>query len=244
MFKQTGKRIGSDSGARDVAVSRMFDSPNVVTVKGDKIAENEAVLVEVKDVERMKLQAGAGAEENVVRSFTQEVPGLKTNKNALRLAKSLLARIENGAPLVQIMGLVNATSIQPGDVVTINLPVHGLNGLFAVFETTHNYEDGTSDFVVAQYEKGIEGILSDLQSNIGNVSGNEEVTASSSMTIALSSSAKLVIVHRIVARSNNNTKMTIGHRASTTDRKGAIGVQGGNRRALPTWNVKEQAVCG
>ena len=53
------------------------------------------------------------------------------------------------------------------------------------------------------------------------------------MTIALSSSAKLVIVHRIVARSNNNTKMTIGHRASATDRKGAIGVQGGNRRALP-----------
>tara|TARA_R100001463_G_scaffold60832_6_gene113474 strand:- start:638 stop:3784 length:3147 start_codon:yes stop_codon:yes gene_type:complete len=233
VFRQTGKRIGSDSGARDVSVSRMFDSPNVVTVKGDKIAENEAVLVEVKDVERMKLQAGAGADENVVRSFTQAVPGLKTNKNALRLAKSLLARIENGAPLVQIMGLLNATSVQPGDVVTINLPVHGLNGLFAVFETTHNYEDGTSNFVVAQYEKGIEGILSDLQSNIGNVSGNEEVAASSSMTIALSSSAKLVIVHRIVARSNNNTKMTIGHRASATDRKGAIGVQGGNRRALP-----------
>ena len=69
VFKQTGKRIGSDSGARDVAVSRMFDSPNVVTVKGDKIAENEAVLVEVKDVERMKLQAGAGAEENVKSAF-------------------------------------------------------------------------------------------------------------------------------------------------------------------------------
>ena len=233
VFRQTGKRIGADSGARDVSVSRMFDSPNVVTVKGDKIAENETVLVEVKDVERMKLQAGAGAEENVVRSFTQEVPGLKTNKNALRLAKSLLARIENGAPLIQIMGLVNATSVQPGDVITVNLPVHGLNGLFAVFETTHNYEDGTSDFVVAQYEKGIEGILSDLQSNIGNASGNEEVTASSSMSIALSSSAKIVVVHRIVARSNNNTKMTIGHRASATDRKGAIGVQGGNRRALP-----------
>ncbi len=239
IFKETGIRIGSDSGARDVVVSRMFDSPNVVAVKGDKIAENESILVEVKDVERMKLQAGAGSNENVVRSYTQEVPGLKTNKNALRLAKSLLARVENGAPMVRVMGMVNATSVQPGDVITLDLSVHGLSGLFAVFETTHNYENGTSDFVVAQYEKGISGILSDLQASIGNAAGNDDsLVNSESISVALSTSVKIVTVHRIIARQNNNTKMTIGHRASATNKKGQIGVRNAinpanTYRALP-----------
>jgi hypothetical protein len=238
IFKETGKRIGADSGARDIVVSRMFDSPNVVAVQGDKVAENESILVEVKDVERMKLQAGAGAEQNVVRSFTQEVPGLKTRKTAIRLAKSLLARIENGAPMIRVMGMVNATSIHPGDVIRIDLSVHGLSGLFAVFETTHNYESGTSDFVIAQYEKGISGILSDLQASIGNASGNQEVINSESVTVALSSSVKVITVHRIVARRNNNTRMTIGHRATATDKKGQIGIRNAinpanKYRALP-----------
>jgi len=238
VFKETGKRIGADSGARDIVVSRMFDSPNVVAVKGDKIAENESVLVEVKDIERMKLQAGAGSDENVVRSYTQEVPGLKTRKTAIRLAKSLLSRIENGAPMIRVIGMVNATSVHPGDVISVDLSTHGLKGLFAVFETTHNYESGTSDFVIAQYEKGISGILSDLQASIGNSAGNEELVSQDSITVSLSSSVKLITVHRIVTRSNNNTRMTIGHRASIINSKGQIGVRkaidpANTYRALP-----------
>ena len=233
VFKETGKRLGSDSGARDISVSKMFDSPNVVAVEGDRIAENETIFVEVKDVERMKTQAGAGSDQDVVRALRQEVPGLKTEKEALKLAKSLLSRVENGAPMVRIMGMIQATSLQPGDVITLDLSTHGLVGLFAIFEATHNYEEGTSDFVVAQYEKGIEGILSDIQASVGNMTSQERPLNQDRVVVSLSTSTKLVVVHRIVARNNNNTRMIIGHRSSPTDRKGAIGVQGGNKRALP-----------
>jgi len=233
VFKETGKRLGSDSGARDISVSKMFDSPNVVAVEGDRIAENETIFVEVKDVERMKKQAGAGSDQDVVRALRQEVPGLKTEKEALKLAKSLLSRVENGAPMVRIMGMIQATSLQPGDVITLDLSTHGLVGLFAIFEATHNYEEGTSDFVVAQYEKGIEGILSDIQASVGNMTSQERPLNQDRTVVSLSTSTKLVVVHRIIARNNNNTRMIIGHRSSATDRKGAIGVQGGNKRALP-----------
>ena len=73
---------------------------------------------------------------NLVRTLRQEIPGLKTNNEALKLAKSILARAENGAPLIHIKGAIKASMIQPGEIVNINLPNHGLRGEYMVFEAT------------------------------------------------------------------------------------------------------------
>ena len=42
-------------------------------------------------------------------------------------------------------------------------------------EATHDYTNLKSDFIIAQYDKGIEGILSDLQAVSGNSAPLDEL---------------------------------------------------------------------
>ena len=53
-FRETNIRLGLDSGASDIQVSKMFDSPNQVVIIGDIVAENERIEVTVKDLEKMR----------------------------------------------------------------------------------------------------------------------------------------------------------------------------------------------
>ena len=121
-FNGRGATLGVGSGIRSLVVSKMFDSPNEIVVVGDSLAQNERVFVVVKDPERMKNEASKGATSNMVRTLRQEIPGLKTNAEARQLAKTILARAENGAPLVTLEGAFRSSSIQPGEIVKIDLP--------------------------------------------------------------------------------------------------------------------------
>jgi hypothetical protein len=230
-FTNRGSVLGIGSGIRQIDVSKMYDSPNEIVVVGDQLAENERVFVVVKDLEKMKKNANKGANSNLVRTLRQEIPGLKTNTEALKLAKSILSRAENDAPLVTIGGAVKASSIQPGEIVKLNLPTHGVNGDFVVFEAEHDYNTLLSNFIVAQYEKGIEGLLSDIQA----VSGNSEPLDESAgqvvevFEVSLSSNIEVVAVHRVSVRSVNNDGFIIG--AKHTNGMGKIGVRDGNKRA-------------
>ena len=229
-FNSRGATLGIGSGIRSLTVSKMFDSPNEIVVVGDPIAENERVFVVVKDLEKMKNEASRGAGSNMVRTLRQEIPGLKTNTEALKLAKSILARAENGAPLVTLEGAFRASSIQPGEIVKVDLPTHGLRGDFAVFEATHNFSTMMSNFVVAQYDKGIEGILSDLQAVSGNSSPLDESAGQvvDVAEVSMSAGINVVAVHKVFVRSVSNTGFIIG--AKHTNGMGKIGVRDGNKR--------------
>ena len=91
-FVNRGSTLGLGSAILKVGVSKMYDSPNEIVVVGDEMASNERVFVIVKDLEKMKMNANKGAEGNLVRTLRQDIPGLKTNIEALRLVKSVLAR--------------------------------------------------------------------------------------------------------------------------------------------------------
>jgi hypothetical protein len=240
IFNDRGMRIGVDSGARSVNVSRLFDSPNEVIVVGDLNAQNERVFVVVRDLERMREAGGAGATENMIRTLRQEVPGITTKSEAIRIAKSILNRAENGAPMVTIQQMLNATSISPGEIIDVDMSTHGLKGKFAVFEATHSYNDGRSDLVVAQYDKGIEGILSDIQSVTGNSSSTQKPSGESVHVaeVSLSGKVRVVAVHRVAIRSVNNTGFIIG--AKHSGGMGQIGVRTGNKRGLPIGNSKSR----
>ena len=237
-FKNKGATIGMGSIVKSVGVSRMIDSPNEVIVSGDDLASNEKVFVAIKDPERMRSEAGKGATSNLARVLRQNIPGLKTKQEAMKLAKSILARTENTTPVIEIKGAVRATDITPGDMINIDLPLHGLRGEYAVFESEHNYNQLESNFVVGQYDKGIEGLLSDLQS----VSSTNEPTDESASTIvdlvelAVSGAIKVKAVHRISVRSVNNRGFLIG--AKEAKGMGKIGVRSGNKRALPIGQSK------
>jgi hypothetical protein len=232
-FTNRGTTLGLGSAIQSVSVSKMFDSPNEIVVVGDPLAENERVFVVVKDVERMKKEASKGARNNMVRTLRQEIPGLKTNAEALKLAKSILARSENSAPLVTLQGAFKASSIQPGEIISLELPTHGLRGEYAVFEARHDYTNLKSDFIVGQYDKGIEGILSDLQAVSGNSAPLDGAagTVVDVAEISMSSGINVVAVHKVFVRNVSNAGFIIG--AKHTNGMGKIGVRDGNKRGRP-----------
>ncbi len=113
VFVGRDKRIGSSSGPQTIEVSSMLEMANHVIVEGDKIAENEQVRAEVKDLEKAKMMGGEGNEEGVLRTATQMVPGLKEPSMALRMAKQFMNRTESGASMLRVGGLVKASHINP-----------------------------------------------------------------------------------------------------------------------------------
>jgi len=149
----------------------------------------------------------------------------------LKLGKSILSRIENSVPLVKLRGAIKSSSIQPGEIIALDLPAHGLRGDYVVFEAKHNYAMMSSDFTVAQYDKGIEGILSDLQAVSGNTMPLDE-SAGNTVDIAevsMSGNIRVVAVHRIYIRNVSNQGFIIG--AKHSQGMGKIGVRDNNKRA-------------
>ncbi len=240
MFLNRGTAIGMGTAVRAAGVSRMIDSPNEVVVVGDKLADNEVVYVAIKDPERMRSEAGAGATTSLAKTLRQDIPGLKTKQEATKLAKSILARTENKSPIIEIKGAVKATGIIPGEMVRVDLPIHNIRGEYAVFEAEHDYTNLESNLIIAQYDKGIEGILSDLQAFTGNSSPANESASSlvDVVELSVSGAIKINAVHRISVRSVNNRGFLIG--AKEAKGMGKIGVRSGNKRALPIGQSKSR----
>ena len=239
-FNNRGTSIGTGTPVKAVGVSKMIDSPNEVVVVGDSLAANETVYVAIKDPERMKKEAGAGATSNLAKTLRQDIPGLKTKQEAVKLAKSILARTENKSPIIEIKGALKMTNITPGEMVNVDLPMHNIRGNFAVFEAEHDYSNLESNFVIGQYDKGIEGILSDLQAFTGNSSPADESASSivDVVELTVSGAIKINAVHRISVRSVNNRGFIIG--AKEAKGMGKIGVRTGNKRSLPIGQSKSK----
>jgi len=239
VFDDTGIRLGVENGAENIIVSRLFDSPNEIVIVGDVIAGNEIVFIRIRDSERVR-EAAANGEEGMIKTLRQQIPGLKTVKEARAIAKSLLSRVENGAPMLNIMGMMNATSVSAGDLISINLPTHGVVGKFAVFECKHTHSTGKTDLVVAQYEKGIEGILADVRSSMVSMSGLNESAGDAKVAenLSLSTSIQVIAVHRITVRNTNNTGFVIG--AKHKNGLGSIGVRDNAKRGVPLGSSKSR----
>ena len=50
-----------------------------------------------------------------------------------------------------------------GEIIRVDFPAEGIKGEFAVW--VNRLQHGAADIVIGQYEKGIEGLLADLQSS-------------------------------------------------------------------------------
>ncbi len=230
VFVGRDKKVGSSSGPQTIEVSSMLEMANHVIVEGDKIAENERVRGEVKDLEKAKKMGGEGNEEGLLRTATQIVPGLKEPSLALRMAKQFMNRTESGASMLRIGGLVKASHIQPGEIINVDFSNEGVKGQFAVFESTTNSTTGFTDLVIGQYEKGIEGILADLLSSTAATSQEDPSRLKERTEISLSGSIRLVAASRVRTRLVNNTRLIIGGRwrsGSVNTPLGAIGLKGG-----------------
>lgn len=232
VFKEKGIRIGIENGVEAVHVSKLFDSPNEIVIVGDVIAGNEIVFIRVRDSEKIR-QASAGGEEEVIKTLRQHIPGVKSVSAARKLAKTLLARAENGAPMIVMQGLMNATSVEAGDIIDVNLPTQGVVGKFVVFEAKHHYQSLKTNLTIAQYEKGIEGILADLKTNTVDVSGLSASSGDKDIkeNLAMSASVAIISVHRVRVRNVNETGFIIGARHKNG--LGKIGVRDGNKKGFP-----------
>ena len=232
VFKERGYRIGNENGSDLISVSKLFDSPNEVVIVGDVIAGNEIVFIRISDTEKIR-QAAADGEEGVVKTLRQQIPGIKSVAAARKLAKALLARAENGAPMITIEGLMNATSIIAGDIIDVHLPNQGVVGRFAVFEAKHKLHSLRTNLIIGQYEKGIEGLLVDVKSATIITSGLNESSGDKDIkeNLTMSSTVNIISVHRIRVRNVNETGFIIG--AKHKNGLGRIGVRDDNKRAFP-----------
>ena len=127
--------------------------------------------------------------------------------------------------------------IQPGEIVSVEFPTHNLSGDFAVFEALHNYSTLTSDFIIAQYEKGIEGILSDLQTVSGNSEPLEENAGSIVDVVEMSVGGRVHVVaaYKMLVRNINNQGFVIGNNQGGL---GYIGVNASGGYAKPIGQSK------
>lgn len=236
-FSQSDRRVGSSSAPQLVEKSAMMERANHIIVHGDRVAENETVKAEVKDMEHIKKMGGKGG-EGLERTLIQVLPGLKNKAQGLRLAKSMMRRTEQGASILRVEGLAKAQDIEPGDIIGVDFAMEGITGEFAVFETYHDFNTGLSNLVIGQYEKGIEGLIADLQTASGENSESDATSLTELFEMILSSSIKVVASSRVMIRMNNNTSMAIGGGWRSTENTnlkvplGGIGVSGGRTGIL------------
>ena len=230
VFKGRGRRVGTSSGPRSVSVSQMLEMANQVIVEGDAIAMNETVRGSVKDLEKMKEMGGVGGDEGVQRTLRTTVAGVKERSVAIRLAKGILNRTEQGASLIRVEGLIKCTDIKPGEILHVDFSVEGIKGEFAVFEAEHDYNSGLTNIVIGQYEKGIEGLLADLQSSTAETQEDDPTRSAEQINLTLNAPIRVVSASRVLTRFVNGTRTLIGGRwrgQPTPNQLGAIGVRGG-----------------
>jgi len=235
VFIGRDRRIGSNSGAQSISVSAMLEMANEVIVEGDKVAENEIIRGKVKDLEKVKQMGGKGNDEGVTRILQERVVGLRENNLALRLAKGFLNRSEQGASLIKVEGLMKATDIQPGEILMVDFIIEHIKGEFAVFEVFRDYTTGLTDIIIGQYEKGIEGLLADLQTASNGVIDANPSRTKERTDLVFNAPIKIVASARIMTRFVNNTKTIIGgywRGSPTTAPLGNIGVSGGRSGVL------------
>lgn len=235
VFKDTGRAVGTSSGPQNISISSMLEMANEVIVDGDTIAQNETIRAVVKDLEKMKEMGGVGNEDGVKRTMRVSVPGVKERVAALRLAKGLLNRSTQGSSLIRVEGLIQSSDIQPGDIIRVDFPAEGIKGEFAVFEVATDYNSGMTDIVMGQYEKGIEGLLADLQTSTATLTDDDPTNTHEQIDITLNAPIRVLSAHRVMTRFVNGTRLLIGGRwrgEPTTNQLGAIGVRGGDTGVL------------
>ena len=235
VFKDSGRAVGTSSGPQNISISTMLEMANEVIVEGETIAQNETIRATVQDLEKMKEMGGVGNEDGLKRTMRVNVAGIKERVSALRLARGLLRRSTQGSSLIRVEGLIKSSDIQPGEIIRVDFPTEGIKGEFAVFEVTTDYNTGLSDIVIGQYEKGIEGLLADLQSATISMVDEDPTNTHEQIDITLNASIRVVAAHRVMTRFVNGTRLLIGGRwrgEPTTNQLGVIGVRGGDTGVL------------
>jgi len=235
VFIGRDRNIGSSSGPQLIEVSGMLEMANEVIIEGDKIAENETVKGFVQDEEKKKKMGGKGDGEGVTRTARETIPGLREANLALRMAKGILIRTGQGAALIRVEGLLKSNDIQPGEIINVDFVMERIKGEFAVFEAHHDYTKGLSNLVIGQYEKGIEGLLADLQSSVSSTIDEDSTRTKERKELVFSAPIRIKAASRVMTRIVNNTRFLIGgswRGSPTTKQLGAIGVSGGRTGVL------------
>ena len=118
--------------------------------------------------------------------------------------------------------------------------MEGIKGEFAVFETYTNFTTGLTNLVIGQYDKGIEGLIADLQSASAETSSTDATTLEDLVDLIFSAPVRVLASSRVVVRMNNNSSMALGAgwRTNATTNLGRplgnIGVSGGRTGVYST----------
>ena len=149
----TDRKLGMSRGEVGGAqIDPVVKVANRVIVRGDKIGVNDVIEAVVDDSELQKKHGS-------VKSITVDDPTATTVSSARRTAAQLLRLNRKGQGALISKNHGGGWDIQPGDVIIYQDPVTGISLQRAVVEVEHRLSDGTSDFNLLSYDKGIEGVM-------------------------------------------------------------------------------------
>ncbi|MBT4407295.1 MAG: hypothetical protein HOC79_05415 [Euryarchaeota archaeon] len=151
MFKVINREIGQKRGAGSVQTDPITEAANRIVVRGKAQALNDSVRVMIDDIESQK-------KEGVIRQMrvddmtsTNILQARRTGNQLLRLNRKAQGAIRSGQH-------ARSWDLEPGEVVDFKSPSVGIITKKAIIELTHS-SNGESDFQLASYESGLEGVI-------------------------------------------------------------------------------------
>lgn len=149
IFNNKDRQLGIQRGIGKTKVDPITDVANRIIVRGNGIALNDAVSVEVDDSEAQKRQGS-------IKQMKVKDPTANNETKARTSASQLLRLNKKAQGALQSNMHAQSWDLEPGDVVNYDSAIGKVKQ--AIVELEHK-SDGTSNFQLISYEAGLEAVI-------------------------------------------------------------------------------------
>jgi len=149
IFNNKDRELGVQRGVGKTKVDPITDVANRIIVRGNGIALNDAISVEVDDSEAQKRQGS-------IKQMKVKDPTANNETKARTSANQLLRLNKKAQGALQSNMHAQSWDLEPGDVVNYDSAIGKIKQ--AIVELEHK-SDGTSNFQLISYEAGLEAVI-------------------------------------------------------------------------------------
>lgn len=155
IFAIKQRELGIQRGIGKTKVDPIVEVANRITVRGNGIAVNDAISVQVDDAEAQKKQGS-------IKEMKLKDPTVN-NESKARISASQLLRLNQKAQgSLQSNMHAQSWDLEPGDVVEYNSAIGKIKQ--AIIELEHS-SSGESNFQLISYEAGLEAVVNAFGDN-------------------------------------------------------------------------------
>lgn len=177
IFKNKDRQLGNQRGVGETKVDPIVEVANRITVKGEGIALNDSLSVQVDDGEAQKKQGA-------IKQMRVKDPTVNNESKARVTAGQLLRLNKKAQGALQSNKHAQSWDFEPGDVVEYKSPIG--NTRQAIIELTHS-SSGESHFQMMSYEAGLESVINSFGDD-ADVEDEKDATDYSNQVVSINKS--------------------------------------------------------